>query len=127
MAIEGLTLRLYLDHNVQLDLAAVLRRHGFDAVHAREVGMAGAADPAHLSWATAQGRTVFTYDRVDFALLDEEWLVAGRSHAGIVVSIAPPRLPFRLVVRRLLVFLDRVTTDEAVNRLFWLDDRWDEP
>ncbi len=38
MAIGGLSARLLLDEDVHPALAAALRRHGFDAVHASEVG-----------------------------------------------------------------------------------------
>ncbi len=125
MAIAGLSLGLYLDHNVDAVLADDLRRRGFDAVRAAELGHERDTDENHLARATTQGRVVFTYDRRDYLMLDHAWKARGDVHAGIIISVAPPRLPFRLVVRRLLTLLDRVTADQAVDQLLWLDERWD--
>jgi predicted nuclease of predicted toxin-antitoxin system len=125
VAIEGLWIRPYLDHNVHLWLADALRCEGYDIVVAREVGNARASDEEHLRWATERGRTVVTYDRTDFPRLNRQWRTDAQTHAGIIVSVAPPRLPASVVVRRLLRVLDAVTADEMVNRLLWLDHTWD--
>ena len=125
MTIEGLTLRLYLDHNVDAVLAEDLRRRGFDAVRAAELGLERATDEEHLREATDQGRVLFTYDRVDYLRLDRTWRARGDAHAGIIVSLAPPRLLYGQLLRRLLTLLDRTTADEAVDQLIWLDERWD--
>ena len=61
----------------------------------------------------------------DFPRLNEEWLATGRTHAGIIVSVAPPRLSMSIVVRRLLRVLDTGTADEMRDRLLWLDRDWD--
>ena len=125
MAAEELWLRLYFDHNAHLWLAEAVRRHGIDAVVAKDVGNAAAADEEHLRWATEHGRTVFTFDRNDFPRLNEEWQARGEPHAGIIVSVAPPELPAPAVLRRLLRLLDTVTADEMANRLLWLNQRWE--
>jgi hypothetical protein len=97
-----------------------VRRAGYDIVIADEVGNARASDDEHLQWAAARQLTVVTYDRKDFPRLSEEWL-AGRSHAGIVVSVAPPALPHQEIVQRHLPFLDSVTADGIFDPVRWLD------
>ena len=125
MAVAGLSARPYLDHNAHRRLARDLARHGFDAVVAADVGNERATDEEHLRWAAAEGRVLFTYDRGDFRRLGTEWARAGRDHAGIIISVAPPRLPYGTLLRRLLVLLDTLSADELVNRIEWLDARWD--
>lgn len=92
---------------------------------AHEVGNARASDEEHLRWATEHGRTVVTYDRDDFPRLNREWRSQGRTHAGIIVAVAPPRVSASVVVRRLRRLLDQVTADEMVSQLRWLDHTWD--
>lgn len=124
MAVVDLWIRLYLDHNVHLWLAAALRQRGHDVVVARDVGNARLSDEEHLRWATDQGRTVFTYDRNDYPRLHSEWRTRGETHGGIIVAVAPPVLSPSDVVRRLLHLLDTVTADEMAGEIEWLDARW---
>lgn len=121
MTLAELLIRLYLDHNAHPWLATDLRRYGYDVVFADEVGNARLSDEDQLHWATAHRRTVFTYDRVDYWLLAREWAQRGEPHAGIIISLAPPVLPYREIVDRLLHFLDTVTADEIFDQVRWLD------
>jgi hypothetical protein len=124
MAIEGLSIRPYLDHNFDMEIGLAVRRLGFDTVLAKEVGNERLSDEAQLEWASRHRRTLITYDRDDFPMLHYQWVSRGQVHAGIIVSLAPPRLPFREILVRLLNVLNNVTGEEMTNRLLWLDDSW---
>ncbi|MGH2561032.1 MAG: DUF5615 family PIN-like protein [Thermomicrobiales bacterium] len=126
MAIAGLSIRLYFDHNGSPRLAGDIRKAGYDAIAAKEVGNSALEDADQLSWATSHGRCIFTHDLDDFPTLAIKWARAERDHAGIIVSRQPPRLPYGELLRRLLRLLDTVTADEMTNRLEWLDDRWSD-
>jgi predicted nuclease of predicted toxin-antitoxin system len=93
VAIAGLSAGIYLDHNVDSQLARELRAQGFDAVAAVEIGMRQATDEQHLRFATGQGRVLITHDLKDFPRLAEAWYVRGETHAGIVLTEQPPRVP----------------------------------
>jgi hypothetical protein len=121
-AIEGLSIRPYLDNDVHLWIATDLRNRGFDAVHSLEIGHEGFSDEEHLRWAAHEGRTVVTFDREDFKRLSDDWRRRGESHAGIIVSVAPPRIALSAFHRRLLAFLDAVAADDMANMIRWLDD-----
>jgi hypothetical protein len=121
-AVEGLSIRPYLDNNIDLWIASDLRIRGFDAVHSLEIGHDQLTDEQHLRWAADQGRTVLTFDRQDFQDLAVEWFLRGEQHAGIIIAVAPPQLPISAMHRRLLAFLDRVTADEMRNEIRWLDE-----
>ena len=125
MAVPGLSIRPYLDHNAHRRLARDLARYGFEVTVAEDVGNARAADEEHLRWATERGLVVFTFDIEDYQVIAADWAVQGREHAGIILSQAPPRLTYRQILRRLLAFLDAVSAEEMVNQVRCLDVSWD--
>ena len=56
--------RLYLDENVFVILADMIRSRGCFAITARDVGLLGIDDDAiHLSYATSHGLCIVTHDR----------------------------------------------------------------
>jgi hypothetical protein len=71
-------IRYFFDHNMWGSVTAGLRRFGIDVQTAEEAGLAEDDDPALLSFATAQGRMLVTFDK-DFL----RWHATGMAHAGI--------------------------------------------
>jgi predicted nuclease of predicted toxin-antitoxin system len=127
VAIEGLSIRLYFDHHVRGRFALDLRREGYEVVQAREVGNALFSDEDHLRWATAHRMAIFTHDLKDFPTLAETWFFEGRDHAGIVLAVQPgPDKPYGVLLRRFLHLLETLTADDMMNRVEWLDHRWDD-
>jgi hypothetical protein len=125
VAIEGLSIRLYADHNFDDRFSVDLRRHDFDMVLAREVGNQMLSDEHHLVWTTEHGRVVLTHDLRDFVPLAKAWAFAGREHGGVILSAQPGEsISYGILLRRLLRLLETVTADEMVNRVEWLDHRW---
>jgi hypothetical protein len=114
---SGLFIRLYLDEDVDVLVAEMVRAHGFDALTTREAGHLGESDAAQLAFATAEGRVFLTHNRVHFERLVEELFRAGRDHAG--VFFAARRLPGE-IVHRLLVILNALTADEMKNQVRYL-------
>jgi hypothetical protein len=80
------TPRLYLDEDVVPELSRLLRSHGHDAISVHEIDGLHLEDPEQLERATNDGRALLTYNYHDFLRINEEWFLAGRSHAGIVIS-----------------------------------------
>jgi predicted nuclease of predicted toxin-antitoxin system len=72
-------IKLYLDEQVDPDVAKGLRRHGIDVLTTQEERMLGKSDEQQLEYAISLGRTIFTQDD-DFLRL----AAARISHAGIV-------------------------------------------
>ena len=125
MAVEGLSIGPYLDHNAHPWLARDLRPQGFSVTVAADVGNRLASDEEHHRWATERGLTVLTFDVKDYPNLAQRWAEQGRQHAGIIVAVAPPRITYGQLLRRLRAFLDAVSADEMVNQVRWLDASWD--
>jgi len=72
------TIRFHLDEHCPHAIAAGLRRRGIDVTTATDAGLLSAADDAHVVYALAHGRVIFTEDD-DYLALDAR----GVSHAGI--------------------------------------------
>lgn len=64
---------LYLDSDVPVRVAQLLRAAGHDAVTAAEQGRRRATDDEQLLAAAQQGRTVVSHNRKDFVLLHDAW------------------------------------------------------
>jgi hypothetical protein len=126
VAIEGLSILIYLDHNVDPLLAKDARKAGYSVVAAVEVGQAALPDPDQLEWATSQGRCILTHDYDDYPRLANDWFHEGRDHSGIILCRQPPDISYGEMLRRLLRLLDTLTAEEMINRVEWLDDRWSD-
>jgi predicted nuclease of predicted toxin-antitoxin system len=124
VAVEGLSIRLLLDHHINPRLATDLRPQGFDVTFPRELGTERASDEEHLTWATERGRVVLTEDRADFQILAQRWAEHGRDHAGIILVNTAKPVSYGELLRRLRAFLDAVSAEEMVNQVRWLDERW---
>lgn len=109
--------KLYLDENIDVSVAAGLRRRGIDVVTARDRGKLGATDEEHLALASSEDRLLVTHDIADFAKLHQRWLAEGKEHAGIALSdmVAPG-----VMVRRIVRLCESVSPDETKNRLLFL-------
>lgn len=124
MAVEGLSIRLLLDHHINPRLATDLRRQGFDVTFPRELGTERAPDAGHLAWAAEQGRVVLTRDREDFQILAQQWAEQNRNHARILLLSDVKPISYGELRRRLRAFLDVVSAQEMFNQVRWLDESW---
>ena len=114
---SGLFVELYLDEDVDVLVAEMLRGYGFTAETAREAGKLGLSDAEQLAHASTRRIVLLTHNRVDFERLVGEYFSTGRDHAGVIFAVR--RAP-QEVVRRLLLLLDRVSADEMVNQVRYI-------
>jgi hypothetical protein len=112
MANEAARLFIAVYTDVHGGLAAQLRRRGFDAVSAYEVGNARPDDSDQLEYAANQRRAILTCNIKDFEPLFEEWWQAGRKHYGVIVS---EQLPIGEMLRRVVRLLNTMSADEMEN------------
>lgn len=113
-------IRLYLDEDtISRALINALRARGVDILSAHEAGLVSVPDEEHLAYATTQGRSLFTFNTRDFAVLHQQWIEAGQHHAGIIVS---DQLQVGQVVRRLLKLLDARSAEEMQDWLEFLSN-----
>jgi len=68
------------------DVVRGLRSRGIDVATAAEAGMIRRRDEDHLSFATVQGRVLYSFKVGDFHEIHTAWTASGRDHCGIVLT-----------------------------------------
>jgi predicted nuclease of predicted toxin-antitoxin system len=120
--------QLLCDIMIPAELAAAIRRQGYDVSEARDLPPEIQQDDwAILAEAAATARVVVTCNYSDpssnFCLIHEEWQAQGKPHAGIIlvpqfqISSRARRWEVR---ERLLAFLNQHIAAELSNQLWWL-------
>ena len=109
-----LFIELYLDEDVDVLIADLLRARGFKATTTQEAGQLGNDDDKQLAYAVTQQQTLVTHNRNDFERVAEEYFAAGKEHYGIIIGVR--RQPYE-IGRRLLAILNNVTADEMKNQV----------
>ena len=110
-------IKLYLNEDVDILTADLLRVRGFSAITTREANRLGWSDDEQLAFATSKHMTLLTHNRADFEKLAQEYYSAGKTHPSIVLVV---RRPPREVVRRLLIILNHVTAGEMQGGLRYI-------
>ena len=110
-------IRLYLDEDVHKRVAYALKLRHFDVISTHELGRWGLSDEEQLSYATNEGRALFTYNTSDYLPIHQDWIRRGREHYGLIVS---NQLPIGETIKRMLNLLNRLTADEIRNQIRWL-------
>lgn len=114
---SAIFIRIYLDEDVDILVASLLRSRGFEATTAQAENQLGRDDLAQLEYATQQGAAILTHNRIDFEVLAQTYFEQGKTHCGIIIAV---RKPFQEIVRRLLLILDSTTADEMQNQVRYI-------
>lgn len=112
-------IKLYLDEHIWSGLAIELRQRGYDAITVYEAGKVEASDEEQLTYASANGRAILTFNKQDFIPLAAKWFHEGKSHAGIVVS---QQIGQGELLRRTEKLLASLTAEEIKNTVRFLGD-----
>lgn len=112
-----LFIELYLDEDVHVIIADLLKGRGFSATTARDEGQLEKTDEDQLAYAVSQRKTLLTHNRHDFEALAHAYANVGKAHYGIILAVRYP--PYE-VVRRLMRFLNHVTADEIQNQVRYI-------
>ena len=116
---KGERIKLLLDEHIWEGLAAALTQRGYDAAHLNMTQHRGINDESLLTFATAEGRAVLTYNARHFVPLVRYWYEANRAHAGVILSIQLPPGELLRQVERLMATL---SADELKNTVRWLQE-----
>jgi hypothetical protein len=112
-------LSLYFDEDaMDYDLIEPLRKRGLDVLTALEANRLGREDEDHLAFATAHGRSLYSFNIPHYCRLHGEWQFAHRTHAGIV--LAQQRFPIGRQLRCILHLASAKSAEEMRDNLEFL-------
>lgn len=112
-------IKLLLDEDVWLGLAATLREQGFDVIHVNELNRKGLSDDEQLAYAARSSRAILTHNAKDFVPLAISYFFENRPHAGVIIT---PQLDKGEFTRRVLALLRSLSTEEISNTVRHLAD-----
>ena len=105
---------LYLDEDVNVLIADLVRARGFRVTTTQAAGQKATTDANQLAFATSQGKAILTHNRVHFEALAQRYFEEKKTHSGIIIAV---RRPPKELSRRILVLLDTLTADEIENQI----------
>lgn len=115
-------IRWYVDDDaVERALIDSLHERGQDILAPSDVGLYGAPDGEHLSFAASESRTLISYNRRDFIALHFAWMEQGRQHAGIVL-MKQRQMALGERIRRLSVIADLFAENGLTGQLLFIAD-----
>jgi predicted nuclease of predicted toxin-antitoxin system len=112
-----LFIEIYLDEDVDVLVADLLRHRGFSATTTVEEGKRGNTDAEQMAYATARGKAILTHNRRDFEALVQTYFLSGEDHHGVILAV---RRVAQEIVRRLLIILNDMTADEMKNQVKYI-------
>jgi predicted nuclease of predicted toxin-antitoxin system len=115
--LNSLFIDLYLDEDVNVVLADLVRARGFRVATTQAAGQVGATDASQLAFATNHRKAILTHNRVDFEALARKHFEENKLHSGIIIAV---RRPPKELSRRVLILLDSVTADEMENHIRYI-------
>jgi len=115
--VSSLFIRLYLDEDVDVLLADLVRARGFEVVTTVDARQRGKSDAEQLAYTASGQMTLLTHNRADFEELFQERFEAQHSHSGIIIAV---RRPVYDLARRVLIILNAVTSDEMQNAIRYI-------
>lgn len=113
----SLFIELYLDEDVDVLVADLLRAHGFSARTALEAQQLHKTDREQLEYAVNHRTTLLTHNRADFEVLALLYFAGSDLHHGIIFAVR--RSPWE-IVKRLLIILNQVAADEMRNQVRYI-------
>jgi len=112
-----LFIELYLDEDVHVLVADLVRAKGFKITTARDEGQLTTTDEEQLAYAVSQKKTLVTHNRVDFEALVQQYFADNKMHYGVIFAT---RHSPQEIARRLLIILNNVTADEMEDSVRYI-------
>ena len=112
-----LFIELYLDEDVSVLVAELLRVRGFTVQTTQEAGRKHAGDEEQLAYAVSQRCALLTHNRDDFAALAPDYFRDGRKHYGVIIAV---RRPPQQILTRLMTILNQMTADELEDQIIYI-------
>lgn len=112
-----LFIEIYLDEDVNVLIANVIRSRGFTVKTTQEAGNLGKTDYEQFEFAKNQKFVLLTHNRVDFERIAQEHFASNKTHYGLIIAA---RHRPQDIVQRLLKVLNAFTADEMKNQIIYI-------
>ena len=109
---------VYVDEDVHVLVAELLRSKGFHSITARDADMLTQSDDSQLEFAARNQMAILTHNRADYLELHRRYLEAGIPHSGIIVISRFPESPY-WIANEVVDILDQFTADELENQMLY--------
>ncbi len=114
---NDLFIETFLDEDVDVRVAGIVRSRGFKVVVTNEIGRKGKSDENQLDFAAHNGYAILTHNRVDFEKLAQNYFFEGKKHFGMIIAA---RHSPQAIAQRLMVILNNLTADEMINQIIYI-------
>jgi Domain of unknown function (DUF5615) len=113
-------IRIYIDEDsMSRAFVLALRSRNIDVLTALEARMIEREDRAHLMFAAAQGRVLYTFNVRDFYALHTQLVAEGGSHSGLILA-RQQQFSIGEQARRLLKLIATRSAEEMESRVEFL-------
>ncbi len=113
-------LSFLIDEDITNELAAALRRLGYDAVSVYDISRTGLSDEEQFEFAQKEKRTLVTRNIRDFVAIADGYLKANKHFYGIVLFTFPVRLDaLGLAIRKLSRIADKYGASTIQNLMIY--------
>lgn len=113
-----MTIKLYFDEDsMRQSLIMALKSRGINVTTALDEKMIAKSDAEHLEYATKNGWTLFSFNVSDFYRLHNQYMLEGKSHAGIILS-AQQQYSTGEQMRRILRLISAKSAEDMKN---WIE------
>lgn len=112
-----LLIKVYLDEDVNVLIAELVRLQNFKSLTASEAGRKGKTDAEQLEYATRNGYAILTHNRTDYERLAQDYFANDKTHRGIIIAV---RRPTHEIANRLFKVLNDFTADEMKNQIIYI-------
>ena len=114
---DKLFIEIYLDEDVNILIADLIRSRGFVVKTTQEAGNLGKTDYEQFECAKSQKLVLLTHNRVDFERIAQEHFASNKTHYGLIIA---SRHSPQEIVQRLLKTLNTFTADEMKNQIIYI-------
>ncbi len=87
-----LFISVYLDEDVNVLIAELVRPQNFRVLTVTEAKRKGKSDAEQLEFATENGYAILTHNRRDYEELAQEYFINNQTHGGIVIAVRCTKL-----------------------------------
>lgn len=114
---DKIFIEIYLDEDVNVLIADLVRSRGFAVRTTQETGNLGKTDYEQFEFAQNTQSVLLTHNRVDFERIVQEYFISDKTHFGLIIAA---RHSPQEVTQRLLGILNKFTKDEMKNQIIYI-------